>query len=141
MSTVFKLKAAILMVCTFVVMSVSNVWGQKLTPVLASGTAINPDGGDVNWVVRGDDAAGAEVNNTIGIKYGDVKNQDYQYAFFSYDATTGKLGFLGTEYHIKDEGEQTFYTLHENQDDGQINLDDFGYDVKFRNVKNILVKI
>ena len=138
MSTVFKLKAVILFVCAFVVVSVSTAWGQKLEPVPSAGTSAVKfeSGSDVNWVVRGDNASGTEVNKTIGIKYGDVYKQDYQYAFFSYNVANGSFGFLSPNVRIKDEGEQSFYMYIEGLTDTQFNPDNYGYDGRFKNVKN-----
>ena len=108
MSTVFKLKAAILMVCAFVVMCVSTAWGQAVIPVVASSAnnssvtgAVYADSFNGNiWVVRGDDASGNEQNATVNVLFegtGIVGTTQYA-LFYANGADGGFINNIATYY-------------------------------------------
>ncbi|MBO7438464.1 MAG: hypothetical protein J6U21_02175, partial [Bacteroidales bacterium] len=125
MSTVFKLKAALLMACAFVVVSVSTAWGQGLTPVTSDNVAFDFDGGTVNWVVRGDKANGEKINDPIGLKFGFGGQQ--QYAIF-----TLADGFLSDDVKIYNNDVEKFYLNKVYQYDAGNVPDNFGYDGNFK---------
>ena len=121
MSTVFKLKAAVLMTCAFVVISVSNALGQGLTPVV-DGPAVAFDAKGINWVVRGD-----KNNSTIGIEFTDMTTSEQQYALFNGDGT-----FVDDDVYYVD-GSTTIFYLNRAYSYNVGNIPyNFGYDGNFK---------
>ena len=135
MSTVFKLKAAILMVCAFVVVSVSTAWGQGgLEPKPEFGTAAQfQSDSDVNWVIRGDNADGVEKNTRIGIYCKKVETETQQYALFLVDGDKVKFIEPSIVNVVEGSNPGRFYYNGDDflYDNGKVGIH-YGYDGNFK---------
>ena len=102
MSTVFKLKAALLMACAFVVVSVSTAWGQtgsgNITPSVPDGSTITE--GQSSFVTRSTTVNLTPAGKNTGMDDKNDWDDTYQYSWWtgdglSLEVTGGKPSLMG----------------------------------------------